>query len=273
MEAAIDRAQNRACTARIPRSDMRPTAVFLIIDEQGDSLSPAARNAARALTTAIARRVRANLGATGDSLPFAEPAVGWEGASGTIRVTAYRDGRIDRQEPEGDSALAAGARAVTSGLASVIASREMPRWPQDLPDDSIAFTLRLHTPMISRSGRTWNNPLQWMEPAFHVMQPWAEPVIDRGNDFPRYPAAPRRDRITGRFEFAYVVDTSGRIDMRTVTLKTQPRLVGKHAETYRRDFMDALLGFLQRVRYDPARIGGCPVHQRLEQAYEFRLER
>ena len=271
LDGLFDRGGNPACTAAIPPSRMVPTTAYLAIRDTTE-LPVHVRPFARALTSAIARRVRMGLGGTADSVPLGAPRVTWQGAAGRIRLTAYRDGRFDRPDLEGDSVLNAGLGEVLSGLSAVIASGEVPAWPAALPDSSITLTVQLFTPMVSRGGRVWGLKPHVLHPLFDVMHPPMEPAKQRVLTGPKYPGGPKIAGVMGRFEFTYVVDTTGRIDMTTVQLhKEMRRPVGSKDAEYRREFLESLLTYFRGLRLEPALIDDCKVRQRLEQAYEFRL--
>ena len=81
------------------------------------------------------------------------------------------------------------------------------------------------------------------------------------NPLPVYPSRLLRDRVEGRLLVIFVVDTTGLVEANTVT--TSP---GAHPL-----FVESVRWALLHSRYDPARLGGHPVKQRVEQAFEFRL--
>ena len=273
LEDTIDRGQSASCTAAIPASAMVLTAVYLAINDTTDSMPVRVRPYAAMLARAIARRVHMRFGPSGDTVPRGEPHVTWQGAGGEIRLTARRDGRIERTEPQGDPAVTAGVRMVVSALDAAIAAGEVPPWPSALPDSSISITLRLFTPMVSLQGRVWGAKPDLFVPLFDVLQPPMEPVKYQPGQGPAYPRGPRSARVMGRFEFTFVVDTTGRIDMGTVLLKKHERRPAGVLDVRDRDqFLESLYAYFRRARFEPARIGDCRIRQLLDQAYEFRVE-
>ena len=81
------------------------------------------------------------------------------------------------------------------------------------------------------------------------------------NPLPVYPSRLLRDRVEGRLLVIFVVDTTGLVEAGSVTTSA-----GAHPL-----FAESVRWALLHSRYDPARLGGHPVKQRVEQAFEFRL--
>lgn len=79
---------------------------------------------------------------------------------------------------------------------------------------------------------------------------------------PRYPEPLLHERATGRVRARFVVGAAGRVD------GTPEIVFATHSE-----FASAVLVFLARARYRPARIGGKPVPQLVEQEFAFELKR
>jgi hypothetical protein len=88
-----------------------------------------------------------------------------------------------------------------------------------------------------------------------------KPVTLRTSVKPRYPAALRSSRVSGEVWAQYVVDETGRIDMRTFKALKSPGP----------EFTAAVREVLPTWRLDPAVRHGRKVKQLVEQAFEFRL--
>jgi protein TonB len=89
-----------------------------------------------------------------------------------------------------------------------------------------------------------------------------EPAAFLANQQPDYPDLLLRDGITGRVRVRFVVGVTGRIQGRPeVLVATHPA------------FAASVHSFLARARYRPARIGGTPVAQLVEQEFVFNVTR
>jgi periplasmic protein TonB len=84
-----------------------------------------------------------------------------------------------------------------------------------------------------------------------------------GNPLPAYPPTLLDARVEASFVVRFVVDSTGRVDTRSIVFPT----------TAHRLFVAAVRNALQRSRYLPAELGGHPVRQLVEQQFSFRLER
>ena len=81
-------------------------------------------------------------------------------------------------------------------------------------------------------------------------------------DGPRYPASLLHERATGRVRVRFVVGVAGRAEgVPEIVFATHP------------EFASAVRAFLARARYRPARLGGKPVPQLVEQEFLFELTR
>ncbi len=92
-----------------------------------------------------------------------------------------------------------------------------------------------------------------------VLDSPVRPILHRYS--PKYPDELRRRGIEGQVSFQFVVDERGR------TIPGSYRLV----KFSHREFARAVLDELQITRFDPARVGGCPVKQIVQQSFEFKL--
>ena len=273
---ALDRSQNAACTSELPIAGMAPAGVYLAVDVTTDSAALRARPAAQDLAARAARNIRAAFGTQGQEFGPGEPRVRWQGAEGTLTVTAHRDGRLTWAEPDGDSLMTAGSRVLASALATLRDSGATLAWPASVTTDSIVFTLRLHTPTFDRKGRVVSPKLDRPEPLFRVMQPWMEPALAIAGGGPRYPSRPKARGVEARVYITVVVDATGKADVATlkdVWPENRPRHRGEHAEHYQA-FLESIREFIgTSARFLPALIGGCPVKMTVVQAFEFRLGR
>jgi TonB family protein len=98
---------------------------------------------------------------------------------------------------------------------------------------------------------------------------YSEEVVERtilprrGNPIPRYPPSLLHQRIEANLLVTFVVDSTGRVDRKSIAFKT-----GAHEL-----FVAAVRRALDRARYHPAEIGGRPVSQLAQQYFKFAVVR
>lgn len=80
---------------------------------------------------------------------------------------------------------------------------------------------------------------------------------------PRYPEWLRRAGITGVVTVEFVVDTSGRVEMRSTEI----------LEATRNEFADAVIRALRGARFSPGTVRGRPVRVKVRQDFRFRIGR
>ena len=90
-----------------------------------------------------------------------------------------------------------------------------------------------------------------------------KPVLPReGNPTPKFPEILRSANVTGEVVAQFVVDTTGRADMRTF----------KALSTSHELFTAAVRNVLPSMRFYPAETGGRKVKQLVQQAFKFSLQ-
>jgi len=95
---------------------------------------------------------------------------------------------------------------------------------------------------------------------FQVEKP-AESLPDNAN--PKYPSVLESSGIAGEVQAQFVVKSDGKADMDTFkVLKSTNEL-----------FTQAVKNVLPRMRFSPAQIGGKPVNQLVQQAFQFAVPR
>lgn len=100
-----------------------------------------------------------------------------------------------------------------------------------------------------------------IEPVFFEFQVQKQVRPIPGWARPRYPAQLREQNIEGEVLAQFVVDTMGRVDMRTL------RVLKSTDPLFTQSVKDALVGF----RYLPAELGGHKVKQMVHQPFTFSL--
>ncbi|HJR65991.1 MAG TPA: energy transducer TonB [Gemmatimonadaceae bacterium] len=102
-------------------------------------------------------------------------------------------------------------------------------------------------------------------PAFLEHETDQPALVLPGSPAPKYPEDLRWANIEGELLVQFVVDTLGRADMRAF------RLLGPR-QVYR-EFLQAVLDVLPRMRFSPALYRGCKVKQMVQLPFAFKLNR
>jgi hypothetical protein len=237
-----------------------------------DSTDRAILPAADAFTLAIAERARTLLGARGDTLPRGEPAITWRRLPTTLIVTAHRDGRITWRTPVAIPDTA--TEPLLARAASVaIADGEKLFWPERYPADSATFRVRLRWPSVNRDGKVERLRVRAATPLFTLAVPWEEGVRTIRQPAVAYPEELIRAGVTGYVILEFIVDTAGRAVPRTIRdvwPASQPPLRAD-LRGYYTSFVAAARRSVERARFEPARVGGCPVFQLVELPFEFKF--
>jgi TonB family protein len=146
-------------------------------------------------------------------------------------------------------------RAFIDAINRVGADSATPPLPAELRKSRVELRLRVFTAVGVADG----------DALFRVRVPLAtlsHPVaLKATRGALRYPEELRRENMEGSVLLSFVVDEQGR------PLDGSVRLVkATHAL-----FAQAVLGFLPKQRFEPARIGGCPVAQLVQWPFNFSL--
>ena len=90
-----------------------------------------------------------------------------------------------------------------------------------------------------------------------------KPVLPReGNPVPAYPNTLREASVTGHVTMQFVVDTAGRVELRTA----------RALDSTHELFTIAVRNALPNMRFYPAEVGGRKVKQLVQQAFEFHVQ-
>lgn len=267
--------RTNACVASIPPERLARVVVYLEADV-ADSTQRGVLPIGDLLADLAATRVRRRLSAAADTLPRGDAILSWQGTSDWLSVTLHRDGRF-AWRPLGDSAATrppvGGAAVLAQALAELEAEEHRLFWPDELPGDSVRFELHLHHPMIREDGTAEPLALRLAAPIFTLPVPSMTPAAPRRGRPASYPTEALRGGAEGTVILRFVIDSAGRVEpesVREVWPETMPRLTGELAAYYD-DFLRSTMRSVRRARYEPARIGGCPVRQLVQQAFAFKF--
>ena len=120
------------------------------------------------------------------------------------------------------------------------------------------------TPTVDpETGPTSNLPAGGTPGAFNAFEVDVEVVAIAGSYGPRYPEGLRAMGKEGEVIAQFIVNEKGRADQKSfkVLKSTHPQ------------FSDAVLRALPQMRFHPAKIGGKPVSQLVQQQFQFKLDR
>jgi hypothetical protein len=266
-----------SCADSIPATALRPGVAYLT-STYADSAVPAHRTTMSSidvLTQSLASRVRELLGAAPKVLPAAEPALSWKDLDLKLTVLvrprqplAWRiAGDTSDTFVTGRGGVALLARA----LDSLAAHGQAFVQPDSTLTDSTSFSLQFL--VVSDSARLLPTTMRLGFPVFTVMSPVGTPVSLTAGAPVRYPARWRSAGYQAEVVMLYVVDREGRVrpeSMRDVIPPTTRRPEGRAAEIYA-DFVSEVKRVLPQMRFAPARIGGCPAAQLVQQPFTFAL--
>lgn len=179
----------------------------------------------------------------------------------TLRL--HKDGRLTDAQPLGSEVPAAVAEATIRAVDS--ASRLGGIGPVffDMKEDPLP--LRMVFRLDERKSEL-NVPFYRLRFPAYLEYETDKPALSvPGNAPPKYPPELREANIEGEVLVQFVVDTLGRADMRTFRLLGPPRVY--------REFLQAVIDALPKMRFTPALYRGCKVKQLVQLPFAFKLRR
>lgn len=186
---------------------------------------------------------------------------------GLYEVTLRRDGRLVHATSRSISHKPVFDSLFVQAIVSLDTSSLLPPPPNDARWFT-ADTARLSVLVTAKSvrrvpGRVYPEDLTWSEPLLRLRVPvhriQREVRRISGPD-PRYPENLAREAETGKVVVQFVVDFDGTVDMETIhVMAPVPRI----------EFVHAALDAIQRSRYSPMIVAGCPVRTLIEQPFVF----
>jgi hypothetical protein len=278
-------APSRDCLASIPRSALRATVVHLIADERGEGVGPLSDLAwptLRAFSDRIAVAMRSALGAPEGAVAARDSTLEWRVLLGHVHVAIARDGGFAWSYPWGsaghrsasDSAAERGIALIVRALAEVQNAGGVLGWPAGLRGDSLAFRLRFAWPDPREDGSMGEMPVKHATPVLRALVPTFSPMrIVKRATIP-YPESSRLAEVRTTITMQFLLDTAGRVDATSLRDRwpaSQPRPSGKLANYYD-EFVQVVRRGILTSTYEPARFGGCPVPQQVEQDFTFGLK-
>ena len=265
----------RECTDAAPAKDLRRVAAFLRSDVSDSA--PALVKPADLLVETLGDAVRTFLGAKNGDLPVAEPSFTRRNTDGRLAVTLHRDGTLGTAVPPdssaADSSRLAGVRLLESILRKSWDGGDRVFWPESARGDSGTFRIEFWKPGPRRDASQPKVETRFAVAVFSIALPWEQPASADDEMQPKYPIRNLDKGIEGTVTLSFVVDTTGYALISTaydLFPPHAPRPVGEMADFYR-DFVRAAAEVLPRARFQPARIAGCKVQQRVNLPFTFKL--
>lgn len=191
-------------------------------------------------------------------LVFAAPDTLTKVSDGLMSAWLHADGRLTNPRAVDTLLPPTLARALAAAMDSVSRTGGIgPVFPE-LRTDSVEVRLIVHyadqrTPLSIPILRVV------IPPAYFEFQVEKPALAKPGNPPPRYPAHLRERSVSGEVLAQFVVDTTGRAEMRTFKV-----LKASHE-----DFVKAVREAVPRMRFIPAEIAGCRVRQIVQLPFGF----
>jgi hypothetical protein len=260
-----------SCIDQLPPSAFTTVAVYAFVDLH-DSVSSNFASTADNFLQDLVLEAQTLLVAAPGILPHGEPAIDWRGVDSTLRLTAFRDGRVVPGDTTSRTAAALMARALTK--TSTVGLLD---WTADSARDSIRFNIAFVRPWLDSAGRVSTPTARRIAiPLLSVRAPWERPVSQKpGRAHPQYPEGARRAWYEATIVLRFIVDSTGHaVDstIKEVWPEGTPRLQGEKLSMYER-FLESTKRTIPELELTPAMIGGCAVKQLVRMPFMFRLNR
>jgi hypothetical protein len=268
------------CLAQLPDSVFTRVVVYLEARPIDSIASREVLPSVDLLTEMIAMRMRTLLGGDSYRAPVADSVFPWRNLGGALRLAVHADGRFTWRGPDTARTTSDGIyRRNTDLLERAVAitrdSAERIFIPESAVRDSVLFRLAYIWPEVTPRGETTPVLTRLALPVFTLRVPQLTPAIPIRHPAPRYPSGSRTGGAEGTVILQFVIDTTGRAIMSTLRdlwPADRPRLRGELGRHYK-DFLDASRSSVEKARYEPARLGGCPLRQLVQLPFSYKLRR
>jgi hypothetical protein len=259
------------CIDHLPPSAFTTVAVYAFVDLR-DSVSSHFASSADNFLQELVGEAQTLLGASSRTLPQGEPGIDWRGIDVSLRLTAFRDGRVVPGDTIPGSAAALMARALTK-----TSTLGLLDWTAESARDSVRLDIAFVRPVVDSVGRVSNPiPRRTAIPLLSVRAPWERRVSQKpGRAHPKYPEGARVAGYEGTIILSFMVDSTGHaVDstIKEVWPEGTPRLRGEKRSMYE-SFLEATKRTVPELEFTPAAIGGCPVKQLVQVPFTFGLNR
>jgi len=260
-----------SCIERLPPSVFTRVAVYAFVDLSEPVSSRFAASADNLLQEPVFA-AHSLLGVAPATLPEGEPSITWHGVDSSLHLTAFPDGHIVSRDTTVGTAAALLARALSKD--STVGLLD---WSADSARDSLRFDIALRRPTLDSAGHVSTPTFRRTAiPLLSVQAPWERQVSQKpGGTPPHYPEGARRTWYEATIVLKFIVDSTGRAVVSTITdvwLEGTPRLQGEKLRMYE-SFLESTKRAIPALEFTPAAIGGCPVNQLVRVPFMFHLRR
>lgn len=264
-------AQPPSCLDRLSPSDFMRVPVYLVAEPSDSSRSSLAT--ADALLLVVAQRIGAALGDSTDRLPAGDSLHPWRTISRGVTVTVAPDGRFvwGRLRARSEIPSPPAEELVLQALSAAREAGE--RLPRDTTATTLSIHLALQRPRVRSDGTVAPVEVTRAVPVVTTVVPREEPVRQLREPRVSYPTTARRGGAHGVIHVRFVVDTTGRVDLDTVSDEWPPHVAYPTGEllSYYRDFIAEVTSGLRYARYRAARAGHCKIRAEVIQPFVFRF--
>lgn len=177
--------------------------------------------------------------------------------TGEVSADLDRGGALGKPEITASTLSSEIDSSLVAAIDSLEAAHALPPLPGEAKGGPIK--VRFEIGQYPSRGRR-SIPISIVTQPTWILEKWASSMP--GNPHPLYPVNADAKRIPGEVLVSFVVGPDGRAIFSTARVLKGGRY---------RDFQVAVLEVLPRMRFDPARIAGCPVAQLVQMPFSFTI--
>lgn len=221
----------------------------------------------------IGERVRAALGGDSAVVPNADTLVHWRHLAGRVpvRVVVHREAATTWSVDSGaDTAKVKLATLYATVLRAMPGDELEMAWPEHLAPDSVTVDLALSS--TESEKRPQPRPGYPMMAVFRARGVAFTPAMVRPNSpTPQFPMDAEEQRIGAEVVAGIVVRPSGFADgtTKSVVLSSRDPIGSRAREHFAREYTSVVESVITKMRFEPARIGGCAVPQEADFPFSF----
>lgn len=261
----------RACLDTLSDAGLRPVTVYQVATASDTGRT--VLDEVALISQHIGERVRAALGVNSAVVPNADTLVHWRHLAGRVpvRVVVHREAATTWSVDSGsDTAKAKLATLYVTVLRAMPGDELEMAWPEGLAPDSVTVSLALSS--TESDKRPQPRPGYPMTAVFRARGVAFTPAMVRPNSAtPQFPMDAEEQRIGAEVIEGIVVRPSGVADgtTKSVVLSSRDPIGNRAREHFAREYTSAVESFIKKVRFEPARIGGCAVSQEADFPFSF----
>ncbi|HTL94707.1 MAG TPA: hypothetical protein VL157_04150 [Gemmatimonadaceae bacterium] len=261
----------RACLDTLSDGSARPVTVYQIATASDTSRTVLDEIAL--ISQHIGERVRAALGNGRDAVSAVDTLVAWRRLAGRVPIQL-----VVHREAATTWSIDSGADPAKAKLVTLYSSvlRTMPGdelemvWPEHLASDSV--TVRLELSSTEVSNRPLPRPGYPMVSVFRTRGVAFRPAVARPNNpTPVYPMDAVQHAVSAQVIMGIVVRLGGHADgaVRSVVISSRGSISSGARAHFAQEFTSVVEGVVKRMRFEPARVGGCAVPQQADFPFSF----